>query len=168
MKRVKKGAQATTGRYGIWRYWAPGELLVGKGGLQTGSEGALPSSSISRVLSLTEFSNLKSLNAELSKCERGKIPQTLHRRLCRLFEVQVDAEAADRPIEVKAASKSYQLPYPFIADKNAKAELVIVAISFEENTIAGTLEISARIEVSVRNYLRPRVPEDQALCNLIG
>ena len=158
---AKKRRRASAAQYSIWRYWAPVALV-------TQNEQPLPASAIPRALSLTGFSDLKSLNADINKHQRGKIPASLQKRLSRLLEVQVAADAVDRPIGIKIGRKTYKLPYPFRARSDARGQLIIAAMSLQEKQSSDNLELSARIQVAVPKMLSARSVADEPFCRLMA
>ena len=157
---TKKAKIPKAAPYGIARNWKRAFLV-------TRDYKPLPASTISKVLSLTGFPDLKSLDAKVGQYDRGEIAQSLQNRLIRCFSVTVDRQAVDDPIELRVGRKSYTIPYPFRADGFSQWRCNIGSISFEENVKKGTLEISLTIYIEVPNFLTPRKKTDEEFCNLL-
>jgi methanogenic corrinoid protein MtbC1 len=80
--------------------------------------------------------------------------------------VQICGDEVD-PINLSLGERSYEIPFPFLVDKNARGELAIGAIWFEENKSESTLKIGARIQATVPKMLRVRITQDEEICGVM-
>jgi hypothetical protein len=161
VKRATKTAKTPQAApYGIARNWKRANLV-------TQDFKPLPASTISKVLLLTGFQDLKSLDTKIAQYNRNEIAKSLQKRLIRCFSVKVDRHAVDEPIKIKVGRKSYTIPYPFKADGSSEWICNIGSISFEENAKKGTLEIGITIYIEVPSLLSPRKKTDRDFCNLL-
>jgi hypothetical protein len=159
-RATKKAKTPQAAPYGIARNWKRANLV-------TQDFKPLPASTISKVLSLTGFQDLKSLDTKIGQYNRHEIAKSLQKRLIRCFSVKVDRHAVDEPIKLKVDRKSYTIPYPFKADGSSEWTCNIGAISFEEKANEGTLEIGITIYIEVPSFLTPRKKTDREFCNLL-
>jgi hypothetical protein len=160
-RSTKKRESRKLARFGIYRVLKRAEL-------QTHDCKPLPLSVIPNILSLTGFSDLTSLKTEIAEYDGDDIPIAVHDRLSRLFSVKIDADAVDESLIIKVGRRSYELPYPFIADDTDKWDFDIAGIYFEENKRAGTFLIGVKICVEAPKFLKARTKEDEDFCALIA
>lgn len=120
---TKTAKVVQTARYGVARTLKRAKLLT-----QDGKP--LPATAISKILSLTGFKDLKSLNAKIAQNRQYNIASSLQQRLIRCFSVKVDRHAVDDPIGLKVGRKKYTIPYPFAADGSSEWICNIADISF--------------------------------------
>lgn len=156
------GTSGTDKSYSAWRWYAPCTILTEDGDM-------LPAETEERVLELTGFKSIDALLKELNAASRHKIPEKLQARIRRLFTVHVNPGASDEAIDVAGDDDEYSLPYPFRANKKAKAgpiEISAFHIGYaDENT---TLEITVRAGIDVPDFLMPRKKTDQDFCHLVA
>ena len=141
MAKTSRKSDAKRAKYGVWRWYKPAQL-------RTDNDELLPDSSLSNILALTNFPDLKSLMAEINKHQAFEIPEPLQKRLRRLFDLGVFPEALNRKISVEVDDETFEMPYPFKADrKKAKAKMIIAALDIEKNKQAAAVSFYARIYI---------------------
>ena len=107
--------------------------------------------------------------AEINKHQAFEVPEPLQKRLRRLFDFRVFPDALNREISVEVDDETFEMPYPFKADrKKARAKMIIAALDIEENKQAAAVSFCARIYIGTNSeMLSPRTPGDANFYRLV-